>query len=285
MVRAYEDLRIRIADVPTFAANPGNLLQHWPFCYLLDVLQRNHGVRALTLVDAYAMCPFATYPSDVEPTFRRIADGLRTGKSPYEQAWRALTQASSDRYPSTAALALSLWHGPLKLVLCEIDDVSASQLRDWLQYANPMNPQVHHGDWRALFAAGLTEHGDFTIISFDPKMFDRHGPSANRSHLWPDDLDLVVAATQHFIHPVLIQLSTYSTNRDNAYPAVLRTWRERLGKGAFRSVGVLRLRHPTMMTAFFGRAVTSSLSGALGDARRSMCARTGLDFTLSDTLG
>ncbi|MBI4459032.1 MAG: hypothetical protein HY648_03100 [Acidobacteria bacterium] len=59
--------------------------------------------------------------------------------------------------------------------------------------------------------------GDIVVISFDPYMFDCHGPgrSPEPSRMYPCDLRILEKAIKPITKGIIVQLSTYSANNNN----------------------------------------------------------------------
>lgn len=215
--------------MPTYKGNRGNLLQHWVLVELVGLLRQHTEQSArLCLIDAHAMSPFAV--RDVNPgqsaaDFDRVRTRLPGQKSRYELAWTSLATALSCEYPSSAAFVRNVWNGPLALLLCEADAATADDVARWLAgVSGEISYELHRGDWRQRFRSGLpADHGAY-LVSFDPYMFDRHGPAKKPKlgNMWPADLDVACAAFSALPScPTVVQLSTFSANNANSQKDVL----------------------------------------------------------------
>lgn len=219
--------------MPTYKGNEGNLLQHWVLAELVEFLREE--VRPpgrLCFFDAHAMSPFAVRAANPRPTKSRrvfdfVADGLPAQGSTYEQAWYALRQGPI-RYPTSAMFVQYLWHRPLHLVLCEADETTANDIIEWRgSLAPPIVTEIHPDDWRSRFSRGLPSGAAAYLISFDPYMFDRHGPPVRpkMGNMWPRDIVDVanVLGREGEDAPISLQLSTYSANNRNKQQDVIST--------------------------------------------------------------
>ena len=99
--------------MPTYRGNRGNLLQHWVLVELLGCL-RQQGISKLCFVDAYSMSPTPVRSAkaatdQTAPEFDLVRSRLADGRSAYERAWLALSQALPSEYPSSAAFVRHYW--------------------------------------------------------------------------------------------------------------------------------------------------------------------------------
>lgn len=144
---------------PTYRGNRGNLLQHWVLAELVELLRKEvHLLGRLCFFDAHAMSPFAVRaanPGQTGPDFDVVASSLPGQRSAYEQAWHELTH-DRIQYPSSAAFVQFLWRRPLRLVLCEVDKLTANDIDEW-QSTLPAEtvPELYRGDWRIRLSQGL----------------------------------------------------------------------------------------------------------------------------------
>jgi hypothetical protein len=132
------------------------------------------------------------------------------------------------------------------MLLCELEPVTVGELRTWgaavSQADDRRGVEVAEGDWRERFRDGLNLPGDLLFVSFDPYMFDRHGPgrTPKTGNMYPDDLDLLATAIAPATQSVIVQVSTYSANNDNAQQAVIETVRSRLASCGLEMTCVTR---------------------------------------------
>ena len=215
--------------MPTYKGNRGNLLQHWVLAELVAVLpQQREPPARLCFIDAHAMSPFAVRAENPGPTaghFDAVAGRLPGQNTEYERAWTAL-RGPRIQYPSSGLFVRHLWQGPLHLILCEAEKDTANEIGEWLQAVGPDTSwEFHRGDWRMRFHRGFPlMHFAAHLISFDPYMFDRHGPPAhpNPGNMWPSDIVRAGAAVLDLEPaPVVLQLSTYSANNANGQDDVI----------------------------------------------------------------
>ena len=220
--------------MPTYRGNRGNLLQHWVFAELLTALkgQAADAIPHLVLVDAHAMAPYADRcdnPGQTGFEFDNRRDDLPGEGSAYENAWDALTAANRERYPSSAVFARLIWNRPLTMILAERDPATISEIEDWSrQFNNDSHTciELFPADWRLRFQQSFQPMVGTFLFSFDPYMFDRHGPGRNpkTGNMWPQDAVLAASATLALVDsPTIVQLSTYSVNNDNSQNEVTRT--------------------------------------------------------------
>jgi hypothetical protein len=217
--------------MPTFRGNRGNLLQHWVLVELATILKNlsTPPVPQLCFIDAHAMAPLAARhpsPGQTAQDFDAVRNALPGQQSPYEIIW--LDSVTEDRatYPSSAVFVRAAWNRSLNLVLCEHDANTVQAIRFWLGTLDPVETphELHPGDWRDRFRRGMPTYGAAYLLSFDPFMFDRHGPGTNPrpGNMYPQDLLRVGAALLELPQrPTIVQLSTYSANNGNRQDDVI----------------------------------------------------------------
>lgn len=220
------------ARVPTYKGNRGNLLQHWLLAELIGLLHKEvQPTGELCYFDAHAMSPFAVRaanPGQGEQEFNAVAANLPGQRSAYEQAWHELSRGQVQ-YPSSAMFVQHLWRRPLQLVMCEIDEATANDIDEWKRTLPTESvAELYRGDWRNRLSQGLPAGSEAYLISFDPYMFDRHGPSTvpNPGNMWPSDINHIRAAVLALERegvPIIVQLSTYSANNANRQQDVVST--------------------------------------------------------------
>ncbi len=206
-------------------------MQHWLFCELLVIIGQ-HASR-LSFIDAHAMAPLADsrYKKDYSSRlFDKVRRCLPNQNSRYEKAWKKLDVG--DCYPNSAAFLSEVWQGKSSLILCEEDSITAYALRQ--QYAGHADVEIAEGDWRERFKRGLPQ-APLTLFSFDPNMYDRHGPAKKSKHenMYPSDINLVMDTVDVVCGEILIQISTYSANNDNAQDKVVDSLDKLLNDGGF----------------------------------------------------
>jgi len=215
--------------MPTYKGNRGNLLQHWVLAELITLVgEEVQAPGRLCFIDAHAMSPYAARNANAGQTagdFDTVAGRLPGQDTSYERAWRELSTQGSCRYPSSALFVRHLWRGALYLVLCEADAETADEIAEWLRTVSADTlSELHRGDWRARFCRDFPNGCAAYLISFDPYMFDRHGPPAspNQGNMWPSDIVRAGAAVLGLGQgPVVLQLSTYSANNANSQDEVI----------------------------------------------------------------
>jgi len=250
--------------MPTFKGNRGNLLQHWVLVEVASLLQRvAPEPSSLCFVDAHAMSPWAVRhvnPGQTAFEFERVRDGLPGQASAYELAWHALVGAGEDRYPSSAAFLRHTWRGSLHLLLCEHDESAAQEISKWLETLSPeTSHELHRGDWRTRFESGLPREYTNYLISFDPYMFDRHGPALapNVGNMWPADIiRLCTPLIELPASRIVVQLSTYSANNGNPQAAVIETITPIFEAAGFRLDAKVRA-DGSMMSLVFSRGLST----------------------------
>jgi len=214
--------------MPTYRGNRGNLLQHWVLAECVTLLARTQQT-PLCFIDAHAMSPYAKPyekrdQDQTAPDFDRVRQTLPGQKSAYELAWKDLTTPEID-YPSSALFVRHLWPGTLHLMLCECNPMTADEVGKWFNTLDPKtSAELHRGDWRDRFPAGLPRGYSAYLVSFDPNMFDRHRPpvAPDRSKMWPADIIRACAALIDLQErPTIVQLSTYSANNGNSQDDVI----------------------------------------------------------------
>src|SRR5207253_11262275 len=129
----------------------------------LNELGRQLGGRDIPIqfATSHSMAPWSVpryLNSPGQDYSRRLFDRARTrldrpDATIYERAWAALSCRDGLPYPSSSALALQVWEGPLSLIMCEVDDAVAAEIRGWLaqpevrlRLASSPGTGLHHGD-------------------------------------------------------------------------------------------------------------------------------------------
>jgi len=247
--------------MPSFRGNVGNLLQHWVLCEVLSACQ-NHYER-LGFIDAYSMAPFAAERPKRDASaqlFDDVAGRLPGRHSLYERAWLKLAP-NTHEYPNSAAFVTAAWRGRYAMVLCELDETTILQLNRWAntvrQFPGCEGVEVAMGDWRRHLRGALLPSSDLLFLAFDPYMFDRHGAGRNPGNMDPTDLDRLVELLGHVDGSVIVQVSTYSANNDNAQPAVQDVIVSRLEQAGLRETALVRA-DGNMMSLVFARDVKAA---------------------------
>ena len=151
------------------------------------------------------------------------------------------------------------------MLLCEQDRSTLDQLRQWVNELNIIEIEIAEGDWRERFRRGLPPQQGLTLVSFDPYMFNRHNREDRKpGNMYPDDLDILAAATQIYRENIIVQLSTYSANDDNSQKDVIECIHPRLTQEGFKKAAVVKL-NGNMMSLVFQRGV--EFAGELGNSR------------------
>ena len=227
-------------------------MQHWVLCELLHFV-RNHFTH-LTYVDAHSMAPIARNRTSNSSIFDTVFERLPGQKSLYEQAWRALSREPGT-YPNSANFVKQLWYLPsnCRMMLCEINSETASSLRFWASQLNSLNIEIAEGNWRNRFQKGLPKPKGLMFISFDPNMFNRHPRKIDPKNMYQTDLDLLIKVTRSFPE-ILIQLSTYSTNDNNAQEKVIEDIRLKLSANEFEEVAIVK-PNKMMMSLIYQRGL------------------------------
>ena len=216
----------------TYKDNIGHLMQHWTLCEVLTAVKKY--ASRLNFIDAHAMAPWATKPTDMDHRFTRVRDNLPGQGFVYEQSWQALAERhDGSGYPNSAAFVREVWRGNYSLLLCEINPETADEIQQWLrivgQETNCKKPELFPGDWRSRFELGLPSPADpddtLTLVSFDPHLYSRHPHGRpNREGediIRPQHLKLAVSSLSTIKGGILIQLSTYSSNGSNPQDGVI----------------------------------------------------------------
>ena len=239
----------------TYRGNIGNLLQHWVLCELIE--RANKYWTQLRFVDAYSMAPLATerFKSGWSGHLFDHARDRATFGSTYEEAWRKIA-AGTSTYPNSAQFVSSVWNGRYSMLLCERDDATVDELRQWARTQeskpNCASVKVSEGDWRRTLKQETWQSQDLTMLSFDPDMFNRHGSDDGRK-MTPSDLALVANTLTPVSGAVVVQLSTYDVNSDNSQKDVEPAIRAGLQMAALDLIAVVRT-DGQMMSLVFGRS-------------------------------
>ena len=205
--------------MPYFRGNQGNLMQHWMLCELLAIIGQN--ASQLSFIDAHAMAPLADtrYKEDYSSQlFDKVRTSLPGQNSQYEKAWKQL--GAERYYPNSAAFLSEVWQGKSSLLLCEKDSITVDILRQ--RYAGYTEVEIAEGDWRDRFKQGLPQT-PLMLFTFDPNMYDRHKPAkkSKSENMYPSDIKLILDTINDLYGEILIQISTYSANNDNAQDKVV----------------------------------------------------------------
>jgi hypothetical protein len=187
---------------------------------------RRTGIDKLCFFDAYSMSPTPkrsekAATDQTAPEFDYVRLRLANGRSEYERAWLALSQALPSEYPSSAAFVRHCWRGNLQMVLCEADRAAADDIQHWLSRHHEDDTssfELHRSDWRERLGGPLPARVDALYISFDPNMYDRHDVRSPRpENMYASDLAILARAVRRLpAAPIVVQLSTYSVNGANS---------------------------------------------------------------------
>jgi hypothetical protein len=209
--------------------NRGNLMQHWTLIECLFHLQSRF--KALHFVTTHSMAPWA-FPNSEDnaglcrSVFVRAGARLATIGTPcrFELAWKRLSVANGFPYPSSAVFAAEEWKGSLSIVVCEADLRTADEIEGWLALPQQQSRFQHsvllRGDWRSslsnpLFLRTPTE---CIFIEMDPMRYDTRVEadrnSTDPASLYPDDVDLLVQSLAKSEVPVVLQISSFSNQRN-----------------------------------------------------------------------
>ena len=256
----------------TYMGNVGHLMQHWTLCELLAAAKRQPTTPRLNFIDAHSMAPWATKPTCLDDMFTGVRHKLPGKNSEYEKAWRSLAIQNAQYgpgYPSSAAFVREVWKGNYSLLLCEINQATAKEIKQWMrvvgQETNCKKPELFPCDWRRRFEQGLPSQADsndsLTLVAFDPHAYSRHRrgrPNPDREILRPQDLEQVVGALDSVDSGVLIQLSTYSNNGGNSQGTVISSANSTLQGGGFALAAVVKANYGNnkrMMSLVYARKV------------------------------
>lgn len=253
--------------MPTYKGNRGNLMQHWVLVELITILRNlsTPPVPRLCFIDAHAMAPCAArhpFPGQTAQDFDAVRDALPGQRSPYELIWLDCASEDCTRYPSSAVLVRAAWDRPLDMVLCEHDADTAQAVRSWFDTLDPVETshELYRGDWRDRFRRGIPADMAAYLFSFDPYMFDRHGPGRNPSpgNMYPRDLLRIGAALIELPpRPTTVQLSTYSANNGNRQDDVISTVHPFFDAAGFSLVSIV-CADGNMMSLVFSRGMPDS---------------------------
>ncbi len=209
--------------------NRGNLMQHWTLCECLIGLQARY--ESLHFVTTHSMSPWAIpvkndNPGNCRSIFLRAGTRLGNLNNPssYELAWRNLSVRAGLPYPSSAAFAVELWKGGISVALCEADSRTADEIEGWLADPQVENKLQHNvplrGDWRASLISPLfLKSGAVCIyLEMDPMRYDTR-PYADRKStdpatLYPDDIEMLIQHIANVVTPIVLQISSFSTQNN-----------------------------------------------------------------------
>lgn len=209
--------------------NRGNLMQHWTLCECLFHLQSQF--KTLHFVTTHSMAPWAIpnredSEGNCRSVFMRAGARLSTIDAPcrFEMAWKRLSVGNGFPYPSSALFAAEEWKGSLSVIVCEADPRTADEIDGWLALPQQQSRFQHstllRGDWRSsisnpLFLRTPTE---CLYIEMDPMRYDTRVQADRNStepaSLYPDDVDLLVQTLAITKVPVVLQISSFSNQRN-----------------------------------------------------------------------
>lgn len=208
-------------------ANRGNLMQHWTLCECLTRLQSHYD--DLHFVTTHSMAPWAI-PDRKAPSDRSVflQAGARLERlaspSPYEAAWQELSVCEGLPYPSSAVFASHVWQKSMTVALCENEPRTADEINGWLATPQVQTKLQHSallpGDWRSSFANPdlLRTTSECMYIEMDPMRYDTRGPNDRKSKemasLYPDDIELVAQRLATVSTPIVLQVSSFSTQNN-----------------------------------------------------------------------
>jgi hypothetical protein len=231
--------------------NRGNLMQHWTLCESLkalrDVTQATNPL--LLYIDAHAMKPLSRFTVECEDErFGRVRKGLPGQNSLYEESWQALVPGDEMRYPSSAAFVDRIWDSKRAYLLCEKDSERAEACTEWMRDLDDKGRvffyEVFNGDWIDRFKRDerfpfprLKQDKDTVKVvepnavfaSFDPNMVSRKKGVGKRDpfNLYANEFPAIWNALSSFASlPVVIQISTYSTQDGNKQSIVEKAVKE-----------------------------------------------------------
>ena len=263
----------------TYKGNVGHLMQHWTLCEVLTAAQKH--TTGLNFIDAHAMTPWATEPTDLDNRFTGVRNDLPGQNSVYERAWQCLAAPKKVcGYPSSAAFVREVWAGNYSLLLCEIDSETADKIQQWLravgQETNCKKPELFRGDWRSRFELGLPRPADpgdsLTLVTFDPHLCSWHRggyPNGIRNgEYWdalrPQDLErALLPALGAMEGGIVIQMSTY-TAQNNAQDDVIEIFDATLVPGELHRQAKVRV-DGHMMSLVYAKNVACTLSNELAE--------------------
>ncbi|HEY3752116.1 MAG TPA: hypothetical protein VGL80_23270 [Pseudonocardiaceae bacterium] len=146
----------------------GKLADVWKHGALLEVLDRERPTR---YAETHAGSAAYSLVADDERSFGVLkflsADHPKLSGSRYRAALAPFTDVEPPRYPGSAMLAMSVLGDDSSYLLCDIDPVSAAELRE--HAAGLSHCEVAEHDGMAATAAWL---GGDTVVHIDP--FDPH---------------------------------------------------------------------------------------------------------------
>jgi hypothetical protein len=227
--------------------NRGNLMQHWTLCECLSRLNSHYD--RLHFVSTHSMAPWSVPVKKIESdhcrdTFCRAGQRLieRLDPSAYEIAWRSLSLSDGVPYPSSAQLVCRTWSGDLSLALCEYEHSVSTEIEGWLDLPQTKDRSVTsvlmRGDWRVSIGSPLvknTEH-ECIYIEMDPMRYDsrrkrtqefiKGRKTSDPQAVYPEDMEGLMAHLSGVTEPIIIQLSSFSTQNANS----LDRKRESLGE-------------------------------------------------------
>jgi hypothetical protein len=232
-------------------------MQHWGLCEVLRRLGQQEW-KDLLLVCTHSMAPWSVPERRADEatnrcrrTFTVARQRLAASRTTvFEGAWHSLSASGGLPYPSSAVFASHVWERGLSLILCETQPSVAEEIDGWLGtpelQARLQNVRLHRGDWRdALDRPLATENCEVVLIEMDPMRFEHHPPGqccrADRAVLFPEDIERLRAAIEGLTIPVVIQISSFSSNNGNPHHGVEAEIGNRLAPAGFIFQGRIKV--------------------------------------------
>lgn len=235
--------------------NRGNLMQHWTLCECLARLQNHYSslhfvtthsmapwaipyppkhedldVNCTTVMQNHEELTHSAERSSFLAVGRRLAN--LAAPTVYEAAWKRLSTEDGLPYPSSALLVAEIWKKSLSLALCEYDTHTANEIDGWLRSPR-MRERLHQsvllrGDWRCLACSPLvlTSSQECLYLEMDPMRYDSRrkwsdaSPDGRKNcdpqSLYPEDIERLVTLLDEIERPIVLQISSFSTQNANS---------------------------------------------------------------------
>lgn len=205
-------------------------MQHWVLCECLNELRKIY--ESLHLVTTHSMAPWSVPLANgigkpCRRGFVRAANRLSELEKPtvYESAWRKNSGPNGMPYPSSILFAKEVWEGQLSCSICEASPVVAEEINGWLGSVNVQESLQHsvliRGDWRAAASSPefLRTEASCVYVECDPMRFDNRELSERKSKdpqsLYPEDIEHIGNCLASVNKPLLVQVSSFSTQKNN----------------------------------------------------------------------
>jgi hypothetical protein len=274
--------------------NRGNLMQHWTLAEVIAAISDKDC--KLHFITTHSMAPWSTPEKKSESLrcrqiFRAACRRLKAHavSSPYEIAWKALSNEAGVPYPSSAVFMTKLWESkPILISLCEYDARNFEEIEGWLSDDLLSKFFLHRvsfqGDFRhSLQNPTLWQNGadsDCIYIEMDPmkydarrrlpntwpktkKMPDGYRRNTDLQIIYPEDMEHILHNLPSSPKGVILQISSFDVNNGMTLDKQEASLRTILNPYDFELAGQARVKKQ-MATFVFTRNIKLNIDGIQG---------------------